>query len=275
MYQSSHTHSGTPLAMDLISETVRNAAFLPEEIEAQRDAARYELREVTSKPEMYLPEVLHEVAYDGKTLGNPLLCPEHQIDLIDEPVMRSYMNNWYRPERMVIAGAGMVHEELVELADKHFSGINYTPPPAPQSSAPRTNGHQPQFFAQQPTSPSIYKSLTRAASSYLYPAAPNIHDPTPLFNSTATQPATYTGGHKFLKNTTSEFNHLYLAFEGVGIHDDDVYTLATMQVLLGGGGSFSAGQSKFTCLASLSICLHIMVLHVRWSWKGHVLPIIH
>lgn len=185
------------------------------------------------------------------------------------------MNNWYRPERMVIAGAGMVHEELVELADKHFSGINYTPPPAPQSSAPRTNGHQPQFFAQQPTSPSIYKSLTRAASSYLYPAAPNIHDPTPLFNSTATQPATYTGGHKFLKNTTSEFNHLYLAFEGVGIHDDDVYTLATMQVLLGGGGSFSAGQSKFTCLASLSVCLHIMIPHVRWSWKGHVLPVIH
>jgi processing peptidase subunit alpha len=30
----------------------------------------------------------------------------------------------------------------------------------------------------------------------------------------------------------------------VGIHDEDIYTLATMQVLLGGGGSFSAGQSN-------------------------------
>jgi processing peptidase subunit alpha len=34
---------------------------------------------------------------------------------------------------------------------------------------------------------------------------------------------------------------LYIAFEGVGMNDDDIYTLATMQVLLGGGGSFSAG----------------------------------
>ena len=231
--------------MDLISETVRNAAFLPEEIEAQRDAASYELREVVSKPEMYLPEVLHEVAYDGKTLGNPLLCPENRIDLIDEPAMRAYIKDWYRPERMVIAGAGMLHEELVELADKHFSSIKYTPSSSLPSSAPRTNGHQPaQFYTHSPTSPSIYKSLTRAASSYLYPTAPNVHDPTPLFNSMGTQPATYSGGHKFIKNTTTEFNHLYLAYEGVGIHDDDVYTLATMQVLLGGGGSFSAGQSK-------------------------------
>jgi len=51
----------------------------------------------------------------------------------------------------------------------------------------------------------------------------------------------YTGGHRFIHDSGSEFNHVYLAFEGVGIHDDDVYALATMQVLLGGGGSFSAG----------------------------------
>ncbi|KAK9326058.1 Metalloenzyme, LuxS/M16 peptidase-like protein [Lipomyces orientalis] len=35
--------------------------------------------------------------------------------------------------------------------------------------------------------------------------------------------------------------HIYLAFEGLSINDPDIYALATLQTLLGGGGSFSAG----------------------------------
>ncbi|KAI0931563.1 hypothetical protein AcW1_001066 [Taiwanofungus camphoratus] len=243
MYQSSHFHQATPLAVSLIADTVLNASFLPEEIDAQREAARYEIREVSAKPEMILPEILHEVAYDNRTLGNPLLCPEHQIDLIDESIMRQSMKDWYRPERIVIAGAGMQHEELVELADKYFSSLKYVPMPAPQSQvSPRPAASTQQMPSQllPSSSPSLYKSLTRAASSYLYPPSSITGQP-PALLSTLNSNATYTGGHRFLHDPSSEFNHVYLAFEGVGIHHDDVYTLATIQVLLGGGGSFSAG----------------------------------
>ncbi|VVT54583.1 uncharacterized protein SAPINGB_P004148 [Magnusiomyces paraingens] len=38
-----------------------------------------------------------------------------------------------------------------------------------------------------------------------------------------------------------EFFHLHLAFEGLATADPDIYALATLQMLLGGGGSFSAG----------------------------------
>ncbi|OCH86661.1 LuxS/MPP-like metallohydrolase [Obba rivulosa] len=244
MYQSSHAHQANPLAMSLIADTVLNPAFTPDELEAQRDAARYEIREVTSKPEMILPEVVHDVAYDGKTLGNPLLCPEDRIDMVDERTMRRFMAQWYRPERMVVAGSGMQHEELVALAEKHFAHIPYVPAPAPQPGSPR-----PSPAAQQPASPllplsqpaSLYKSLTRAASSYLYPlSSVTGQEPLPSAAPESLQ-ATYTGGHRFLPSSTSEFNHLYVAWEGVGIHDPDVYALATVQLLLGGGGSFSAG----------------------------------
>ena len=39
-----------------------------------------------------------------------------------------------------------------------------------------------------------------------------------------------------------------ISLSKAGIHDDVIYELATMQVLLGGGGSFSAGihQTYFT-----------------------------
>ncbi|KAG5647735.1 hypothetical protein DXG03_008458 [Asterophora parasitica] len=231
MYQSSHFHQATPNALSLISDTVLNPSFLAEEIEAQRDAAFYEVREISSKPDMILPEVVHGVAYGNKGLGNPLLCPEDRINSIDELALRTAMKEWYRPERMVIAGAGMRHEELVELTDKYFSSLKSGPLVTSSQSQTRT-APQVSPHLLSPSSPAVAKSLTRAAS-YLFPNA--------ALDGAISRNPTYTGGHQFITDTTQEFNHLYVAFEGVSIHDEDIYALATMQVLLGGGGSFSAG----------------------------------
>jgi processing peptidase subunit alpha len=246
MYQSSHFHQATPLALSLIADTVLNPSFLPEEIESQKNAARYEIREITSKPDMILPEVLHHVAYNKTGLGNPLLCPEQRVGTIDELALRTSMKEWYRPERMVIAGAGMRHEELVELTDKYFSSLKSSPLPAPSpqlpASRPTPSQQLPPHLLSSP-SPSVSKSLTRAAS-YLFPTSPATASDSPSLLTPSDSSSTYTGGHRFLHDPSTEFNHLYIAFEGVGIHDNDIYALATMQVLLGGGGSFSAGQTS-------------------------------
>lgn len=259
MYQSSHFDQATPLALSLISDTVLNPAFLAEELESQKDAALYEIREISNKPEMILPEILHEIAYGGKGLGNPLVCPDDRISLITGDLLRHCISDWYRPEHMVIAGAGMQHEQLVELVDKHFSMLKPLPSPAPPS--PRSSTAQTAAPHLLPSSsPSIYKSLTRAASSYLYPTSTE----PPLLNPQSH----YVGGIRHVPSTTTDFDHLYLAFEGVGIHDEDIYTLATMQVLLGGGGSFSAGKAPVPCVTRSSTLL-------RWSWEGDVLPAIY
>ncbi|KAJ7161262.1 Metalloenzyme, LuxS/M16 peptidase-like protein [Mycena crocata] len=241
MYQSSHFHQATPQAVSLIADTALNPSFLPEEIEAQRDAARYEIREISSKPEQILPEVLHNVAYGGVGLGNLILCPEERIDLINGHVLQKYMKKWYRPERMVIAGAGMHHEELVELTDKYFSSLK-SPELAPDlgaaSSTSSSRPSVPPLLASSTSLPAVGKSLSRAAS-YLFPTTPpTASDPPELLKGS--QPS-YTGGHRFIYDPSAEFNHLYIAFEGAGIYDEEIYALATMQVLLGGGGSFSAG----------------------------------
>jgi len=236
VYQSSHFHQATPLALSLISDTVLDPSFHPEEIEAQRDAAFYEVREIQSKPDMILPEILHYVAYGEKGLGNSLLCPEDRINQIDKFALRKGMKEWYRPERMVIAGAGMQHEELVELADRYFSSLKSTGTTPFASSRTITNPSIPTHLLNTPA-PSVAKSLARAAS-YLFPKAIS----SPAIPKSPT--STYTGGHRFVHDPQAEFNHLYVAYEGVGIHDDDIYAIAVMQVLLGGGGSFSAGTSR-------------------------------
>ncbi|KAI6012432.1 Metalloenzyme, LuxS/M16 peptidase-like protein [Pisolithus orientalis] len=233
MYQSSHFDRATPLALSLISETVLQPTFAVEELHLQKDAAQYEIREINNKPEMILPEVLHEVAYGLRGLGNPLMCPGDRIDTITPDLLRQCITNWYTPERMVIAGAGMQHEQLVELADKYFSSLKPTTSPSPSTPRLSTASVAPPHLLPS-SQPSVYKSLTRAAS-YLYP-----NSYTDVVNP-VNPGSLYVGGVRHIPSVTQEFDHLYLAFEGVGIHDDDIYALATMQVLLGGGGSFSAG----------------------------------
>jgi mitochondrial-processing peptidase subunit alpha len=237
MYQSSHAHKSTPLALSLIADTVLNPSFKHEELDAQRDAAAYELREMSSKLDIFLPEVIHNVAYNDRGLGNPMICPEHRLDGINEGLLRQTIQEWYRPEKMVIAGAGMPHDELVELTDKFFSSLKSSPS-QPRTANTASSAHVPPHLLSLPSQSAI-KSLTRAAS-YFFPSANSS-----LSEAIAATPksptSTYTGGHRFIFNADEKLNHLYIAFEGLGIEDDDIYTLAVMQVLLGGGGSFSAG----------------------------------
>lgn len=252
MYQSSHFHSATPLSMSLLADTVRRSLFLPEEVASTRDAAAYEIREINAKPELIMPELLHQVAYQGNTLGNPLLCPEERLDVIGPEVLKEYVDTWYRPERIVIAGAGMPHSQLVDLAYEHFGDLKaIVPAVQPHSlAAPSrpTTGSSSSASAtpthllppSPPASPSLYKTITTAATSLFHPT-PLSPSADPSFAELSTARARYTGGHQFIYRPEQEMTHVYLGFDGLSIHDDDIYALATIQILLGGGGSFSAG----------------------------------
>lgn len=53
-------------------------------------------------------------------MGLPKMCPLETIDTIDRAKMYTYMHHYHTPERMVLAGVGIDHNTLVELAQKHF-----------------------------------------------------------------------------------------------------------------------------------------------------------
>jgi hypothetical protein len=109
----------------------------------------------------------------------------------------------------------------------------------------------PNLLHLQP--PNIFKSLTRAASSYLYRNSP--------------APASLvTSGYRFIHDLQTEFDHTYISFEGIGIHDDDIYELATMKVLLGCGGSFFASMHQ-TYLHTIDL----LIFACRWTQQGYVL----
>lgn len=61
-----------------------------------------------------------QAAFRGNTLGLPKICPEMSLPLIDQSMLYTYMKNYHTPERTVLAGVGVEHDTLVDLAREYF-----------------------------------------------------------------------------------------------------------------------------------------------------------
>lgn len=248
MYQASSYAHSTPSVVSLLSDTVLHPNITAEELELQKQSAIYELQEIKNKPELYLPEYLYEIAFQGNTLGNPLIISEERLQAITPEEIRKFRQEWFRSDRIVVAGAGIPHEQMVALAEQHFGDLEPPSPSIASSSSASTSSkykNLPTHLLQSQGS-GQYGSANSASRTGKAPYAtatsgsPSLY---PGYEELANARPRYTGGQVYDDSgaDTMEFSHLFIGYEGLSIHDPDVYALATLQMLLGGGSSFSAG----------------------------------
>jgi len=263
MYQSATFNSAVPDAIALLADTIRDPQVTEEEVERQLETADYEIGEIWGKPELILPELVHMAAYKDNTLGNPLLCPKERLQSIDRRTVEAYRKAFFKPERIVVAFAGVNHEEAVRLTEQYFGDMknpglatSATPtleaqqaqqiqPPYPNSQVP------PQKDSRLMSKIPFLKNLSTSAprNATVSPLDPSQIIPHPLDQPiTYDTPSHYTGGFLTLpplpippNPMLPRVSHIHLAFESLPISSPDIYALATLQTLLGGGGSFSAG----------------------------------
>ncbi|EEP78478.1 mitochondrial processing peptidase alpha subunit [Uncinocarpus reesii 1704] len=270
MYQSATFNSAVPTTLGLLAETIRQPQITDEEVRMQLEVAEYEIRELWAKPEMILPELVNMAAYKDNTLGNPLLCPKERLEQIDRTTVQKYRDVFFGPERMVVAFAGVPHGEAVRLTEMYFGDmqrksavadseakVNGFPdervPTIPAFSPTSTTPAETTPASSTSSSPGVFskipffKNLSTSAASHasVSPLSPDILKPDSL---NLTQPSHYTGGFLSLppippppNPSLPRLSHIHLAFEALPISSPDIYALATLQTLLGGGGSFSAG----------------------------------
>ncbi|KAL2201115.1 peptidase M16 inactive domain-containing protein [Corynascus similis CBS 632.67] len=261
MYQAATFNSAIPTTVGLLAETIRDPKLTDEEIAQQVETADYEVREIWSKPELILPELVHTAAFKDNTLGNPLLCPQERLGAIDRNVIQAYRDAFYRPDRIVVAFAGVPHEEAVKLAEQHFGDMEAEPASLSRTgsetsldsivseSSDASNTSSSSSTSSDPESSGLLskipflKNLSQSGSG-----SPISAPITPISTEDLSRPAHYTGGFLSLppqplplNPNLPTFTHIQLAFEGLPISSEDIYALATLQTLLGGGGSFSAG----------------------------------
>ncbi|XP_015523395.1 mitochondrial-processing peptidase subunit beta [Neodiprion pinetum] len=114
-----------PKAIEILSDIIQNSKLGESEIERERGVILREMQEVETNLQEVVFDHLHSVAYQGTPLGRTILGPTENIKSITRNDLVTYVKNHYKASRCVLAGAGGVdHAQLVDLAKKHFSGLD-------------------------------------------------------------------------------------------------------------------------------------------------------
>lgn len=120
MYQGSVFQHALGEAVQLLSDVVLTPAYTEDEVHEQCILVGYELDELVNKPDIFISELLHRAAYGAGGLGNAHLCQKDHAERMTPAILHAFRNKMYTGERMVVAGSGMEHGQLLELAERHF-----------------------------------------------------------------------------------------------------------------------------------------------------------
>ncbi len=111
-----------PLAVDILADIVLNPLFDPAEIETERHVILQEIGQALDTPDDIIFDWLQEAAYPNQPFGRPILGQAERISALQAEDLRRFVAAHYRPDRMILAGAGAVdHASLVAQAEALFA----------------------------------------------------------------------------------------------------------------------------------------------------------
>ena len=109
------------LAVDVLSDLVLNPTFPEAEYEKEKQVIIREIHHTLETPDDLIFEYFFQNIYPDHALGFPIAGTLESVNRIQRPEMLRFIEQYYTPDRMVIAAAGNVnHAELVELVQKYF-----------------------------------------------------------------------------------------------------------------------------------------------------------
>lgn len=135
-------------AMGLLRDVVLEPRLDDETVDMMKRTMEFQWMEVI--PELVLGEGLQVAGYgpingQGQQLGKSHYCPLDALPHLDAEVVRQFRNkNLLNPENLVVAGAGIQHEVLVEMAEENFGHLVQDPACGAQKVIPSayTGGYQ-------------------------------------------------------------------------------------------------------------------------------------
>lgn len=133
---------------DILGDVLQNSKLAEAHIERERGVILQEKAEVEKALDEVVFDYLHAAAFQGTSLGYTILGEEKNIASITRDDLVAYLKGHYVGKRMVISAAGAVqHEQIVELAQKHFGAIASDAPSADLES--QSHLHAPEFTGSE------------------------------------------------------------------------------------------------------------------------------
>lgn len=150
VYYAKAFNADVPATVNILSDILQNSKLDKGAIERERDVILRESEEVDKQLEEVVFDHLHATAFQGQPLGRTILGPAENIQSIQRDDLVDYIKTNYTADRMVLVGAGGIpHAQLVELAEKHFSGLPTEPYSAASANLAMQQKRKPHFVGSE------------------------------------------------------------------------------------------------------------------------------
>jgi predicted Zn-dependent peptidase len=126
-----------PLAIDILSDIVRNPAFSPDDIEREKKVVLEEIKMVEDTPDDLVHELFTQGFWENHPLGRPILGTKETVESFNADLLRDYFRNVYTAKNLIVSAVGnLEHERVRELVDEKFGSLTQPGEPA-RDQAPR------------------------------------------------------------------------------------------------------------------------------------------
>ena len=123
-YYAKVLHEHLPDALDITSDMVLNSVLDPEEMEREKNVVIEEIKRHQDTPEEHVHDMLAEMLWKGHRIGNSVIGSSEVIQSLTRDDIICYLNEFYRPNALVISAAGNVdHQKLVDMVAKTFGDL--------------------------------------------------------------------------------------------------------------------------------------------------------
>ncbi len=151
-YHASVLKEDVALGVEMISDILRNSVFDPDELQRERGVILQEIGQALDTPDDVIFDQFQETALPGQPLGRPVLGTAASVEAIGRDDLFAYLARHYTASNMVLSAAGRVeHDQIVDLANKHFGSVPRTPAnaevPVPLLGCEGIGYRDPDYFA--------------------------------------------------------------------------------------------------------------------------------
>lgn len=125
-----------PLAIDILSDILRNSVFDPEELEREQHVILQEIGAAEDTPDDRVFDLFTSAAYPDQPIGRTILGTPQTVTSASSPMLAHYLNEHYHGPDMVLSAAGALnHDEVVAMASERFGGLPSFEGPKPSGAS--------------------------------------------------------------------------------------------------------------------------------------------
>lgn len=130
-------------ALEVLSDMFFHSVFDEEEMIREKNVILEEIKMYEDTPDDFVHDLLARASFGDHPLGYPILGTEENLNMFNKEILRTYIDELYTPENIVISIAGNVDESFMPVVEKYFNQFD-------ASVAPKTQKiTRPKFLANK------------------------------------------------------------------------------------------------------------------------------